>query len=885
MSRIPEVEKSIQKASAGLSVLVLVALTGCACDGGSILQFPGQGPPGVAFGPITPRPEVLPGGATAFYPSFDGDTFTVMLPAVPQPQASPSEVLEQIEPALRAAGFERSLSELGIPNQPIQLPAPDLAALAEEVCRESALEQQATSREICIALRGGQLSAAAQAAIQDSFGVSFAALKADLEQASLQYAFPQLVDGVLIESSGVLASSLQGESISSVHGSLYNRYVISNQVARDSQAVLETARFQVAKSFEARPSVLVSGSVHVLLPYGSRREGDTEVTALRHAWRVLLGVEGASWLAWIDAENGAILRLAPQWDEATPAQGERWRRDPGVPTHVVPFAVDPLSGGKYTLELDNSVPRVFRRFDRLGDGIFGADEVAVTAAAATATANFNLSSINNEATAICAGGGNTWYRQVHAFSHLYSFWKQTVSSGTIPSFPENPITVWTDRPGSTNIAYYDWSPAAGDANSVLNYIAGDGFVAGLCPNVPFKRLNGATDATILIHEMSHLSVKRLQDRRPAGWCGSASCWVPSPEGRLLFHDFADAFAIHYASIDCVAGWTDKNSGGTNASLYCKGTPSEGSGFPRRFEAAKDRFPGHRKLATGGYADGQIAAAGLWGVRQGMRSKEAALGTVAFLIRLQRALWDFGLDMPACTSCTGPIRDKSCTAGCDRDIYQYLQDLEEQMVTRWAAPTSAADWRHTANKVLSGWAAVGIFLVPYSCLDGSSSTTHITACPAGDGAGDAVIDVLDRDPADDLVADGVTHPEWDTLERGGPPPRFRVWTGPAFRFDTAGKAWATGPLLCHSKYTVEVSASTTFSNSKTVSGTTSSCYTEIDLPTGAWTDLRGSSGSVKLYYRVRTTTAAGGASRISTSPGAGAFAVPPPFFVVNDSGTP
>ena len=147
---------------------------------------------------------------------------------------------------------------------------------------------------------------------------------------------------------------------------------------------------------------------------------------------------------------------------------------------------------------------------------------------------------------------------------------------------------------------------------------------------------------------------------------------------------------------------------------CTGPTSEAGALPRLGQltvpfdplAPGDHFPEHRAIATGDYADGQIAAAALWSVRQGMRSKCLPSGTPQFFVRLVRALWNFGFSTaPTCS-------------GCDRDIYRALQDLLRQLVQQWATsgqpggpPGFAHNGAHTTNKVTSGFARAGVFLVP------------------------------------------------------------------------------------------------------------------------------------------------------------------------------
>src|SRR6185295_10414763 len=100
---------------------------------------------------------------------------------------------------------------------------------------------------------------------------------------------------------------------------------------------------------------------------------------------------------------------------------------------------------------------------------------------------------------------------------------------------------------------------------------------------------------------------------------------------------------------------------------------------------------------------------------------------------------------------------------------------------------------------------GVFLTPYQCLDGAPFTRDRLYCPYGEDGSDAVVDVDDNDPADDLSINGVIHPERDYLRAGGPAPTFLVWTGARFRLDgVGGAATFTYPAPCNRKFRVEVS---------------------------------------------------------------------------------
>lgn len=862
------------RGGAAPGLLATLTLAGCACGG--------------LGGPVTPATPVqaliqmppggpVPEGVTLSYPGFDGGAFSAVLPVRAQENLSPGQALQQIEPVLRAVGFSRSFAELAPPAEPLALPVPDLAGLAVEICREAALQEDAVSVEVCAALRGDSPpSPVAEAAMQDAYGLSFAEFKADLERAVFQYPFTQLVGDVPIDGAGISAFQRKGESVSLVHGSLFNRYAVVNRAdAGRRDKALKTAGLRLAV-----PAPVPIGEPElVLIPRGTAPSpGGEKVTALRYAWRVLMGFPDRreSWMVWADADNGDLLRAAAQWDnDATEVQGVRWRLDPGLCqpgvtcTETVKFQVDPVSGGKLGLRLKG----VFHQVRSLGDT--GADILIDPGS------GFDRPPVSRYQDAVCAAQGNDAFRQVNAYSHVYSVRQIARTAGAVPSFPERPLDIYIDSrdkdDAQGSAAYYDSDPKATDALSSLWLADGEGFVQENCPLAVGKRLNGAQDVTVMAHEMSHLLVQRLQERRPGNWCGrKGTCAQPDALGHNIVHDFADGLAFSYASTNCFAGWTAKNLDGVDANLHCKGQTSEAGRFPRLAELPADRFPDHRRIDEGEYANGQIAAAALWRLRSGIRGKALAAGTAEYWVRLLRSVWDFGFLKNTCSGYTVNGAGRKSYSSCDRDVFLYLQDLERRMVGEWAAAPPAGVGRQTVSKVLSGWAEAGFFLTPFNCLDGDPATGDPAACP---------VDPSNLETATDAVIaiDGL--PVTDYLKKTGPPPRFRIWTGPNYRFSPQGIAVTAAPP-CGVRYEVEVAADPRFQKKRWTSGSTAvppgkTCEAAVDLPAAAWQALRTEG---KIYYRVRTWDVLG-RERISTSPGAGAFKIDPPFAVINDSGKP
>lgn len=112
--------------------------------------------------------------------------------------------------------------------------------------------------------------------------------------------FQQLEAGVPIETAAVIVTP------TSVHGTLFNRYRLANRATMSSDAAIRAS---------SRDLVSIDRAELVLLPYGNDADG---TIVLRHAYRTLLAARGErsrTWRAWIDAEAGRILQLAPQFEK------------------------------------------------------------------------------------------------------------------------------------------------------------------------------------------------------------------------------------------------------------------------------------------------------------------------------------------------------------------------------------------------------------------------------------------------------------------------------------------------------------------------------------------------------------------------------------------
>lgn len=482
-------------------------------------------------------------------------------------------------------------------------------------------------------------------------------------------------------------------------------------------------------------------------------------------------------------------------------------------------------------------------------------------------------------------------------------------------------------------------------------------------------------------------------RRDPNWCSRSvfepqltACPLPLRPGYV--HDFADAWVQVFENTNCVADWMGQwiklgrlNSSGWK-SLFCQ-EHHEAGGWPRLSslpdpvnfnlsfypgsvdantwgvvndffaKLVGDHFPEHRRISyypgaplfplVPDYADMQIASAALWEVRVGARSFGSIAGGLSYFTRFVRTLattgW-LGIEYlnnlcPSALTYDDPTCRRAADGYSDRDVYRGLVDLEIKLANQWTTHDATSHLDRTVNKVASGFARAGIFMIPPACLDGDYLGDALMSCTGGKSGGDAVIDIDDNDCLDDWIdgwgdpcypssITGVLHQDRDHLKYDGPVPSFHVWTGPRYGFSGRYATFdPSGEPPCNNKFMVEVADDEAFLTAHTTSGwletsPTSPCYFKWTPTDAEWTNIvirlqtqnfigLQPQNTNRLYYRVTTCKVPPGSGtpclifvnhpgaiyiqnqaashiRYSTSPANGLFGhAPPPYAIVENCG--
>lgn len=743
----------------------------------------------------------------------------------------------------------------------------------------------------------------------------------------------------------------RGATVASVSGRVFPRYRITNEpdlTAAQARASAYRHLGQIKGISElSNPPDSEREPPLVLLPYGYATRFDFgrlgsfqwpgyRTPQLRYAYRMTLygklddeagrEMEVAGWRAWVDAKTGDILQLVPQFAfaDSVQAEGEGWRRSPSYPVSTTcpdpasddcptarEFQVDEVDAGtEYCLKLTDVFDQL-EYYDSQGTLPFLCSATHNFAADLDCSDPWECLCDKNNLKAVS-------YLHMNAYAHVSAYMEKL--NAAICSPPSSASVcdggkfraAWDEASGAFVPLRIKISASLSSGSFVQPHpqphltfgeigglFANSALCASTAPLTGTHFRPAAQDATLMTHEFAHIIMDGLHAGRPDNWCGLPVC--PVPLNADIVHDMADGLSVTHNQTD----WFGKWWGNGDVANH-----SEADGYIRHFNYATDfdHFPEHRdwskwfpdpdlvSFRKKEYADGQIAAAALWAVTEKMNGWIEYLGPASFETTLLNVLPDHFIP----NACAAFEQGGTCDYpdDCDLDVYRYLHSLLGDLVANnLATGVTAAN-----NKILSGFARTGIFLVPPRCIQGNTGAPPADVmdayCPTGHYGGDAIIDITD---------------DWLQHGAGGTPaqiPEFEVWTGPQFRFQ-GGHAVVmqpTDPPPCNRFYKITIANNPEFKHVEAEHKLSRDtvwldsggyCQAQWSPPAnGEWkafwediTQLSRDKGISEVYYRVVTgESAAPDAGALSSSeyPGRPLFnaldpPVDPPFAILNDTG--
>ncbi|MEK9629953.1 MAG: hypothetical protein VW455_13150 [Nitrospinota bacterium] len=458
---------------------------------------------------IKTNPGMLPEGAQAVLPSFDGGSFFVTLPPRKQNSVSTKDVFESIVlPILNSIGFEKGKNSFSLPPEKgIKMPAANFKGLVQDLASQYKNYKfplrPKTQKIFNAALGKAEITPEINQALEIGEGMGFKQLVANIERREIQYPFQQVVDNIPIEHTLILANRWEGQSVTSVRGTVIQNYRINNQknIVPQKAARMGIKALANIKGVEKVVTRKLKNGPHLLLlPYGSDSEGNT---LLRFSYRMFLWTvfktEDTPFLVWLDAETGKILKLLPIYDHVK-AEGKAYIRNPDLGTFDSNFEVDPAMGGEYTLKKDGLTNRIDYGTD--GDPSNDLSIPDNTNGSSSSLANFNQPPINDATTSICASGENTGFEQVSLMHALTFYTKHIINLGIYQPFPKLD-GVLSDPPEPFNPRIEIEGSGYCNGHSSMRFGVCSGYYDSNCPNTVNQQLNWTHDKTMVAHEMGH----------------------------------------------------------------------------------------------------------------------------------------------------------------------------------------------------------------------------------------------------------------------------------------------------------------------------------------------------------------------------------------------
>ncbi|HEX5552944.1 MAG TPA: hypothetical protein VFX43_06805 [Chitinophagaceae bacterium] len=577
-------------------------------------------------------------------PAFDGEHFSLILT---RQRVSSAEAAKK----MIAAFLEALKSPLEI-DRDIKMAIDKTTASPNQryIDEQSRLAEQSTEKRI--SGQYGPLSPATRQYISDfSSG-----LKAQAKYQVTTYRFDEFSDGTLIDNTALVVVNRSGNDLVSLQGRFYNKVNITNKRALALKEALPRAMQYIMRENNYKGLKGNDTASLVLLPYAD---------GFKYAWKTIVTADGP-YRVWIDAENGSVLQLLPDFYFADNANGLVFNPNPNAGTKVLTFAVDPASNGKYTLHLAG----VLSLTNNGGDGTSG---IITVNDDGSGTANFDVSPINGttvERTGL--SGYNGSFQQVNIYAWIYTERQYYMALGS-QDFGQ--VNVTFNQGGGVNNSfccppsYYTCTATTSNSTS--------------CNDL----FNAGNDATVVSHEFGH-NLNGLQYNVSGGQMTGA-----------LNEGMADFWAYTNCNTDVFGAWWAHN---------CP-TPVQSGFVPRQAEAL-DIFPSHKNLSGASdeaHSAGQIISWANWSARQGMNDA-TDLGTLSINLNIIRAMTTAGI---------GVVDN-----GNDASIHNSYLDLLQQI-----APLFSTS--RLIHKLLAGYARAGIFLsskdavidINHSYLDRNNAT--------------------------------------------------------------------------------------------------------------------------------------------------------------------
>lgn len=564
--------------------------------------------------PVQGSPDALPKGVAGALPTTDGEAFYLDAEGAELRGASFEDLDASLTPILQALGWTGKLADLEPIYQGEERSRVDAEALKSE--------EAVRAREFNAALeaRLGTLSEETRTAVQDAT----AELVSRLQRPEVLWRFDQVIEGIPVQGRSLFVVT-DGQTLRSVTGSLFLDTRLANRVALDPQTAQEMALRHVSQVQEATLGDLVQ---EVIVADGPD---------LRIAFQVEVVGEDGPYHVWVDAEQGEVLQVEPQF-AAVSAQGQRFHPDPGVAATLSSFEVDAASEDQYILNFSGILTLT-------NDGADGTTGEPTLPDDGSGSANFDVSPFNSTAnvTDSTATGYNSWFQHVNVYSWLYEVLDgfQIRGSETLPE--------WSLTTNGKNACGWGKDNACGGAGSLVMGIGSATLgLSGI--------FNTGLDATAIIHETAH-GVNRLQ--MAVGGGSMNGSW---DEG------VADYFAMAFLGTDLVGSWVVGGAAHT-----------QGGGLPRQSEA-QDVFPEHLYLGAGNneiHANGQVIGWALWSARAELVARNP-LGAYAADVYTLRALRTSGLgqsgnqtDKDIHSSFLAILRGMMAAAGNSQDALDIL----------------------------------------------------------------------------------------------------------------------------------------------------------------------------------------------------------------------